>query len=280
MFKYVKCCTCGLVYQNPRPIPDGIMNLYPSHYGTTIRDPSEDPETKMNAPVQIVRSRFIERFAPVVPGSIFDIGCGSGFFLKFIQRRGWSISGIEPSSEHVTYATRYLGLQNVYQGMWPLNHKKNREVDVVSLFHVIEHLPSPIQALSAAKEILHPEGIVVLETPNVESRPANFFGRRWVTLDAPRHLNLFSRHTLRYCLAKAGFEMLMLKTFSPSTMEYTESIRYVLQDLGLRRYRNGPGKSTEKEEKETETKGYQRNLFEKSIKKVLHNIEISFFSHC
>jgi 2-polyprenyl-3-methyl-5-hydroxy-6-metoxy-1,4-benzoquinol methylase len=253
------------------------MNLYPSHYGTTIRDPSEDPETKMNTPVQIVRSRFIERFAPAVPGSIFDIGCGSGFFLEFMRRRGWSISGIEPSSEHVTYATRHLGLQSVYQGMWPLNHEKNGELDVVSLFHVIEHLPSPIQALSAAKEILHPEGIVVLETPNVESWPAKFFGRRWVTLDAPRHLNLFSKYTLRYCLGKAGFEVLMLKTISPSTMEYTESIRYVLQDLGVRRYGNGPRKSTEKKEKETKTMGYQRHVSEKSTKKLLHNIEICFF---
>ena len=118
---------------------------------------------------------------------------------------------------------------------------------------------------------------MVLETPNVESWPARLFGPRWVTLDAPRHVNLFSKRTLRYCLEKAGFEVLMLKTLSPSTMEYSESIRYFLQDLGLRQPRKRHQKSTEKPESNRGGKKNGPHPELNSIKTWLHNYETLVF---
>lgn len=279
LFRYVKCNRCGLIYEDPRPTPDKIMGLYPPFYGTAVRNPSENPQSKINVPVHHIHRKIIERFIPKTSRSIFDIGCGSGFFLEYMRRRGWRVSGIDPSAEHVIYANRYLGLQDVHKGRWPIDHEPTNDVNVVSLFHVIEHLPSPIAALIAIDQILRPGGIVVMETPNVKSWPAKVFGPRWVTLDAPRHLNLFSKRTLRYCLNKAGFEVLMLKSFSPSTMEYSESIRYLLQDLGLRKYAKTPSESTEK----TRGHGDDRvkdpyHKAENAAKKWLHKSEMAIFS--
>jgi 2-polyprenyl-3-methyl-5-hydroxy-6-metoxy-1,4-benzoquinol methylase len=277
VFRYVKCSTCGFVYENPRPIPDRIMRVYPYLYGTAVRNPSENPESKINAPLHHIRSGIIDRFASNTSKSIFDIGCGSGFFLEYMRRRGWRVSGIDPSAEHVVYANRYLGLQDVWEGLWPLNYEFTTEMDVVSLFHVIEHLLLPVEALSAISQILRPGGIVFLETPNVESWPAKLFGPRWVTLDAPRHVNLFSKRTLSYCLGKAGFDVLMLKTFSPSTMEYTESIRYLMQDLGVRQYPKRPYETSEKPESNTCGERYDAHSRQNSMKTRLHKFENLIF---
>ena len=277
LFRYVRCATCRLVYENPRPTPKGNMALYPHLYGTAISDPKEKPEGKINAAVHHVRSRAIESFAPEGPGSIFDIGCGSGFFLEYMRRRGWQVSGIDPSVEHVTYANKHLGLQDVHRGIWPPDQKLNHLVDVASLFHVIEHLLSPVQALSAVKRILRTDGILVLETPNIRSWPATLFGRRWVTLDAPRHVNLFSKDTLRYCLSKAGFFVLRMRTFSPSTMEYRESIRYLLHDWGLRQYRKDFRKPTEQENLYMEEGRSHRHSNGNSMKAVFRKSETGLF---
>jgi 2-polyprenyl-3-methyl-5-hydroxy-6-metoxy-1,4-benzoquinol methylase len=275
--RYVKCNTCGFIYQNPRPIPDRIMEFYPHLYGTAVRNPSENPESKINASIHHIRSGIIDRFISNTSRSMFDIGCGSGFFLEYMRRQGWRVSGVDPSAEHVIYANRKLGLQDVWEGLWPLDHKLTIQVDAVSLFHVIEHILLPTEALSAIRQILRPGGIVVLETPNVESWPAKLFGHRWVTLDAPRHVSLFSKRTLTYCLGKAGFEVLLLKTFSPSTMEYSESTRYVLQDLGLRQYRKRPHGSTEKPEGSTGKKRHGLRPEKNSMKRWLHKSEASIF---
>jgi 2-polyprenyl-3-methyl-5-hydroxy-6-metoxy-1,4-benzoquinol methylase len=277
LFKYVRCKICGFVYENPRPTSNRIMDLYPNSYGRFLPDSIEKIEKEINAAVHVRRFRIVQLFAPKGSRSIFDIGCGSGSFLEHMRRRGWSVSGLEPSAEHVRFAKTHLGLHNIYKGVWPFINELNIQVNVVSLFHVLEHLLFPIEALSASRSILTPGGIVVLETPNVQSWPARLFGPRWVTLDAPRHVNLFSKSTLRRCLERAGFEVLMLKTVSPSTMEYTESIRYILKDLGLRQYKMASHEPAEELENERHTGRQPGNLQHPSIKGVLHKTEMAFF---
>jgi len=248
VFRYVQCNTCGFIYQNPRPITDKIMGLYPHLYGTAIRNPLENPQSKINASVHHIRSKIIDRFIHSGSRSILDIGCGSGFFLEFMRRHGWRVSGIDPSAEHVIYAKRCLGLQNVWQGLWPIDYELTTQVDVVSLFHVIEHLLSPIEALAAILQTLRPGGIVVLETPNVESWPARLFGPRWVTLDATAACKSLFQAYPKILFGEGRIRGANAKDPLPSTMEYSESIRYFLQDLDLRQPRKRHQKSNEKPE--------------------------------
>ena len=84
------------------------------------------------------------------------------------------------------------------------------------------------------KPLLASGGVLVVETPNVESWPMKLFGAYCTQLDAPRHLSLFSKVTITSCIEQAGFDIAELRTFSPSTLEYTESVRYWLRHRGLR----------------------------------------------
>jgi 2-polyprenyl-3-methyl-5-hydroxy-6-metoxy-1,4-benzoquinol methylase len=232
-FTFLRCTDCGLVFQNPEGAKKSYSQIYPQFYGAYANGSSRDYEDKINTHANAIRGRALETF--LASGTLFDVGCGSGFFLKFMKRRGWDVSGLDPAKEHVAFAKERLKIKNVHQGFWPAADRHMKKVDAVSFLHVIEHLQNPGRALLEAKEMMHSGGVIIIETPNVESWPIRIFRSRALTLDAPRHMVLFSLKTLSIALEKAGFKILHLVTFSPSTLEYTESIRYLMQDLGLRK---------------------------------------------
>jgi len=85
--------------------------------------------------------------------------------------------------------------------------------DVVTLWDVLEHLPSPRAGLVQIQQWLRPGGYVVLSVPNLESWDASLFGQRWIGWDAPRHFNLFSRSGLDRLLSETGFETIDRRCF-------------------------------------------------------------------
>jgi 2-polyprenyl-3-methyl-5-hydroxy-6-metoxy-1,4-benzoquinol methylase len=233
-FTYVECAGCGLVYENPRPRPDKLRACYPAYYGTQATPDVIAAKNKTNVPVHSFRAKLIEKHC--ARGTLLDIGCGSGYFIEYMRRRGWRVRGIDPAPELVDYARERLGLTDVQTAAWPMAGGSPAQADVVTMLHVLEHLEAPVEALLASRDALFPAGLLVIETPNIRSWPARIFGKRIVSLDAPRHLMLFSSKTLQQAVELAGFQILELKLFSPSTIEYSESIRYFLNDIGIRRY--------------------------------------------
>jgi len=199
---------------------------YPWGYGTFVNPESHLIQSRIDSIANRRRSAFLESIRKT--GTVLDVGCGSGFFLAYLRSRGWQVHGLETAVEHITFARDVLGLCNVSLGAWPPMNDTSRNFDVVSMVHLIEHMPDPIIALSAARNSLCEGGAVLLETPNIESWPARIFGPRWVALDAPRHMVLFGPQSLACCLRAAGFEEIRMTTYSPSTMEWSESLRYTL----------------------------------------------------
>jgi SAM-dependent methyltransferase len=228
-FTYEKCVQCGLVYENPRPAGTTLDRFYPPAYGGLLNSVDAEAEKRIASGVNRYRAGVIRRHLSI--GSLFDVGCGSGFFMEHMRREGWQVAGIDSSAEHVRFAQDQLQLQRVTRGAWPEPSDRLEKYDIVSMFHVLEHMPDPLRAVSAAQMHLKPSGLLVIETPNIESWPARLFCRNWVTLDAPRHLVLFSLSTLRRCLETTGFAIEELLTYSPSTIEYSESLRYMLQSF-------------------------------------------------
>lgn len=274
-FIYLRCAGCDLVFQNPICLDKNFSQLYPQFYGAHANGSAKDLDGKINTRANAIRARTLETF--LASGTLFDVGCGSGFFLEFMRRRGWHVSGLDPAEEHVAFAKDQLGLDNLSQGLWPSVDSNMERVGAVSFLHVIEHLDHPVKNLAAAREILEPGGLLLIETPNIKSWPARIFRSRWVTLDAPRHLNLFSPDNLCYALEQADFEILHLATYSPSTIEYTESIRYALMDLKLRRGVN-PNQNAENR---TAAKGLDNELafshYIPCLKQRFHYCERLFF---
>ena len=233
MFTYLKCRNCGLVFQDVSSRIHDTVEWYPDFYGTYAGKSSGEVERRIESNANRFRSAFLEKFCR--HGSLFDVGCGSGFFLEHMRRRGWRVAGVERAREHVEFARKTLGIESILLGSWPDVQVPGLEWDVVSFIHTIEHFANPLEELSAARALLRKGGLVLVETPNVESWPARIFRKWWVALDAPRHLNLFSRSTLEKYLERSGFEVIHLRTYSPSTLEYSESMRSLLRDLGVHR---------------------------------------------
>lgn len=232
-FPYLRCKKCGALF---RPAGSTIpAGAYPRGYGSFVNPESHLLHSRIDSIANRRRAAFLESICK--PGTVLDVGCGSGFFLAYLRSQGWQGHGLETAVEHVAFARDVLGLFNVSMGAWPPTNGTFRNFDAVSMIHLIEHMPDPITALTAARHSLCEGGAVLLETPNIESWPACIFGPRWVTLDAPRHMVIFSPQSLTRCLQSAGFEEIRMITYSPSTMEWSESLRYRLN----RRRKEGLG---------------------------------------
>jgi 2-polyprenyl-3-methyl-5-hydroxy-6-metoxy-1,4-benzoquinol methylase len=223
-FPYSRCKGCRSLF---RPVGSTISTgAYPLGYGTYVNPVSSLIQSRIDSMANRRRAAFLESIRK--PGTILDVGCGSGFFLAYLRARGWQVHGLDPAAEHVAFARDVLGLSNVVQGTWPPAEGISRHFDAIVMIHLIEHMSDPLTALTAARHSLCEGGTILLETPNIESWPARIFGSRWVTLDAPRHMVLFSPKSLMHCLRSAGFEKVRMTTYSPSTMEWSESLRYSL----------------------------------------------------
>jgi len=223
-FPYDHCKNCGALF---RPAGSTLpAEAYPRGYGLCLEPESPLIPSRIDSMANRRRADFLESIHK--SGTILDVGCGSGFFLAYLRLRGWHVYGLETAAEHVVFARDTLGLSNVIQGSWPPANGTFRHFDVITMIHLIEHMSNPLTALAAAHHSLREGGMVLLETPNSRSWPARIFGPRWVTLDAPRHMVIFSPKSLMHCLRAAGFEKITMITYSPSTIEWSESLRHML----------------------------------------------------
>jgi SAM-dependent methyltransferase len=136
-------------------------------------------------------------------GIVLEIGCGNGDRLALLQELGWKILGIEPDDASAAIArTRGIEILNRPFGSGLLNAAS---VDAILLCHVIEHLSQPEEALKECYRLLKPGGVLIILTPNTQSLGYQKFGKNWLHLDPPRHLNLFNQKNLNGLLTKSGF---------------------------------------------------------------------------
>ncbi|MBX3204383.1 MAG: class I SAM-dependent methyltransferase [Labilithrix sp.] len=161
------------------------------------------------------RARIVERFAPAPsePGAkrrLLDVGCGSGAFARLMSRRGFDAVGVEPFS--LGRPVDEPGLRLVRA---PLERVRSDlgDFDVITMWHVLEHLDAPQPTLASLREHLRPGGVVVISVPNFESWQSRFFEGGWFHLDPPRHVTHFDHATLKALFAETGFEILGERTF-------------------------------------------------------------------
>jgi SAM-dependent methyltransferase len=144
-------------------------------------------------------------------GRLLDIGCGSGALLKNFAQLGWDVHGIEPDTNAAAVARNVLGL-DVRAGNIESGSFADGYFDVITMSHVIEHLPNPIATLAECYRTLRPGSHLVVVTPNCESWARRLFGRNWFAWEPPRHFFLYSARTLKSCAEKAGFRVALLRS--------------------------------------------------------------------
>jgi 2-polyprenyl-3-methyl-5-hydroxy-6-metoxy-1,4-benzoquinol methylase len=192
------CLRCGLVYLSPRMTEDESAAFYSQQY-RLFNEGSAEPTTR-NMANQRDRAQSLEFFSRATLSSIrhhLDIGCSVGFLLKHFQEVYCCVSaGIEPNDVHRAHAQQD-GLA-VYANLDELEKMEKERFDLISIIHVLEHLPDPVGYLAHLRErLLAPDGWLLLEVPNLYSHDSFEIA----------HLVSYSTHTLAQVLEKAGFDI-------------------------------------------------------------------------
>jgi SAM-dependent methyltransferase len=139
-------------------------------------------------------------------GRLLEIGCATGRFLALLKQRGWEVWGVEFNANAAAVASKLLKA-NVFAGDFMKANLPDQYFDVVTLFHVIEHMLHPRKNLQKMHAILKKGGRLVLETPDFGSRNARGLGLKWPHIKPGEHLYYFSERSLRNLLEGSGFRV-------------------------------------------------------------------------
>ena len=132
--------------------------------------------------------------------TLLDVGCGTGDFLKTAKSDGWTICGIEPNEN-----ARKKANQKTNQSIFEVEHLLKLEphsFDVITLWHVLEHLPKLEDHIQIFKKLLKPNGRLIIAVPNFKSYDASWYKNSWAAYDVPRHLWHFSKTSISKLVAK------------------------------------------------------------------------------
>jgi 2-polyprenyl-3-methyl-5-hydroxy-6-metoxy-1,4-benzoquinol methylase len=144
--------------------------------------------------------------APHGQGRLLDFGCGDGSFLQRMRRQGWQVTGLDVCAPLVECLQTELEL-NVLHGNLPHPDLKPGSFDVITMWHSLQHMHSPVDVLREAHRLLVPGGKLVIAVPNIDSYAFRCFGHAWCGLNLPRHLHHFAPWTLYLILHRAGFRI-------------------------------------------------------------------------
>jgi len=180
--------------------------------------------------IPLLRSRAIYGLGELFPfrkgggqALLIDIGCGEGDYLKLMQQLGWKVFGIEPNTVAAASAEK-KGLP-VFKGTFQEAKLSDSLVDMISMNHVLEHLPDPMGVIKDVFRVLKPQGSLVVHTPNAFSLGHKIFKNNWYGLDAPRHMFIFSPKSIRLLFKESPFRKIQIKTLtSHSKTIYDNSV--------------------------------------------------------
>ena len=161
-----------------------------------------------------LRARHIRSYSGLESGRILDVGCGRGLMLAELKRYGWECFGIERSKIASEYARDVMGIKVETTGDLIGCGYPSAYFDVVCLWHVLEHMPAPLEVLKEIKRILKPNGLLFIEVPNFRSWQSMIARNKWIYTEAPRHLYHFSPYGLNSILEHIGFDCIKRSTYS------------------------------------------------------------------
>ncbi|MFY0600953.1 MAG: class I SAM-dependent methyltransferase [Cyclobacteriaceae bacterium] len=191
-FALVKCCKCQLVFTNPRPTPAEIGKYYKSQDYISHSNSSTNLINLVYKGVRNITLRHKKKIISkhIKTGDILDFGCGTGHFLNYMKKRGWAVKGVEPDENARAVAENYLQSQlssNIDE------IKKKEKFDIITAWHVLEHVHNLRDTLKSLRNRLKEEGYMFIALPNHNSFDAKYYKENWAAYDVPRHLYHFSQ---------------------------------------------------------------------------------------
>ncbi len=217
-FDIVECEKCGLRITKEFPQGDDINRYYKAEAYISHSDTREGLVNKI---YHQVRSIMLNQKANWVRNNIvnhnknlLDIGCGTGYFPARMKQKGWHVIGIEKSDEARLFAAQQFQLE-AFSSIDELedNLPQDRQFEVITLWHVLEHLENLNESMQWLKKRLCDDGTLFIAVPNYKSADAERYGEYWAAYDVPRHLWHFSPKQMQLFAQKHGFEIVNVKPF-------------------------------------------------------------------
>ena len=189
----------------PQPKLDELDSYYESESYISHTDSKATLVDKM---YQSVKRIMLNKKLEIVSsfnqnkGSLLDVGAGTGDFLNAAKKDGWSINGVEPNSK-----ARNLANQKNISLVEDINQLPTQKYDVITLWHVLEHIPNLFEYIETLKSLLKENGILIIAVPNYKSYDATYYKEFWAAYDVPRHLWHFSSKGIKKLFAQFNFKL-------------------------------------------------------------------------
>jgi len=214
--KLYKCLRCGFISQFAGPGKLTILTEYKDLYTLDFLNMGQE---FMYPKRRRVLQDIVDCIASIkVGGSILDVGCGDGHFLYLCSKKGFNCYGVEDSKQLSSYASTKTGAK-VVQGLYNKEMFPENSFDIITLIQVLEHIPTPIDALETVRHHLRTNGILVIEVPSIHS--PHFLAYQWTGIKKfvkpptgviYSHFGYYCPKSITMLTEKCGFKRVSLVT--------------------------------------------------------------------
>ncbi len=215
-FDYYRCTSCKLIFLSP--IPADIDRYYGSSYSAYQKPTLQD--LSVRAEEERYKLEIVKRFAPT--GRLLEIGPGYGGFAYLAKKAGFEVDAIEMDAGCSAFLSEVVGVGVINASdIIEATAVFDRHYEVITLWHAVEHLADPWPILHKLADKLQPGGILVITSPNPSAFQFSVFGRFWVHVDAPRHVELIPMENLIQHMQALGFTTLLKTTSDKASLVFS-----------------------------------------------------------
>lgn len=212
-FEIRHCSQCNFSFTQDFPSENHIGRYYEAQDYISHSDTHEGIINKLYHFARNIslksKTNLIKKYSKTETGTLLDIGCGTGYFLRNICKKKWIVTGIEKSKEVREYAHSKFGL-NIQDSDY-LFSIPDKTKDVITMWHVLEHIEKLNATMENLHRILKDSGALFIALPNKASIDAQYYKEDWAAYDVPRHLWHFSANDFEQLAKKHNFKIIKIK---------------------------------------------------------------------